>query len=133
MSTMIAIPDELVEQVKSVARTEALEKFFINAARKQVREIRARQLREEYERTHRRLTPHQVYERTLAGVVAFELKYGLSSDQFLRDFEAGVIDEDRDDWGAFYRWRTMAYGLRRIEKEYGFKREAQSSGKRFFS
>ncbi len=30
MSTMIAIPDELVEQVKSVARTEALEKFFIN-------------------------------------------------------------------------------------------------------
>jgi len=27
---MIAIPDELVEQVKSVARTEALEKFFIN-------------------------------------------------------------------------------------------------------
>jgi len=61
---MIAIPDELVEQVKSVARTEALEKFFINAARKQVR---------------------------------------------------------------VYRWRTMAYGLRRMEKEYDFKREAQSS------
>lgn len=33
-----------------------------------MREIRARQLREEYERTHRRLTPRQVYERTLAQV-----------------------------------------------------------------
>lgn len=128
MSTMIAIPDELVEQVKSVARTEALDQFFIHAARKQVREIRARQLREEYERTHRRLTPRQVYERTLAQVVAFETRYALSSDQFLRDFESGVIDEDRSDWVAFYRWRTLAYGLRRMEKEYGFKREAQSGG-----
>lgn len=78
MSTMIAIPDELVEQVKSVTGME-LDKFLINAARKQVREIRARQLREEYERTHRRLTPRQVYERTLVGVVAFELKYPTSS------------------------------------------------------
>ncbi|MBU4226131.1 MAG: hypothetical protein KKC71_09980 [Chloroflexi bacterium] len=30
VTLVIAIPDELVEQVKSVARTEALEKFFIN-------------------------------------------------------------------------------------------------------
>jgi hypothetical protein len=80
----------------------------------------ARQLRAEYERTHQRLTPRQVYERTAAQIAAFELKYGLSSDQFLQDFEAGVIDEDRADWTAFYRWRTMAYGLQRMEKEYGF-------------
>lgn len=125
MSTMIAIPDELVEQVKSVTGMK-LEQFLIDAARRQVRQIRARQLREEYERTHRRLTPRQVYERTQAQVAAFELKYKLSSDQFLRDFEAGVIDEDRDDWAAFYRWRTMAYGLRRMEKEYGFTRKAQA-------
>ena len=128
MSTMIPIPDELVKQVKSIVRAEALEEFFIEAARKQVREIRARQLRQEYERAHRRLTPRQVYERTLAGVIALEHKYGLASDQFLRDFEAGVIDEDPDDWVAYYRWRTLAYGLRRMEKEYGFEREAQSSG-----
>jgi len=126
MSTMIAIPDELVEQVRSVTRMD-LDQFLVNAARKQVRQIRARQLREEYERTHLRLTPRQVYERTLATVVAFELKYGLSSDQFLRDFEAGVIDEDRNDWVAFYRWRTMAYGLRRMEKEYGFARKAHGN------
>lgn len=126
MSTMVAIPDELVEQVKSVTRMD-LDQFLINAARKQVR-----QLREEYEaqvraQTHRRLTPRQVYDRTLADVVAFELKYKLSSDRFLRDFEAGVIDEDRSEWVAFYRWRTLAYGLRQMEKEYGFTRE------RFFS
>lgn len=127
MSTMIAIPDELAEQVKSVTVME-LDQFLINAARRELRQIRARQLREEYERTHRRLSPRQVYERTLAQVVAFETKYGLSSDQFLQDFEAGVIEEDPNDWVAFYRWRTMAFGLRRIEKEYGFMREAQSSG-----
>jgi hypothetical protein len=126
MSTMIAIPDELAEQVKSVTVME-LDQFLINAARRELRQIRARRLREEYERAHRRLSPRQVYERTLAQVVAFETKYGLSSDQFLRDFEAGVIEEDPNDWVAFYRWRIMAFGLRRIEKEYGFMREAQSS------
>ena len=29
------------------------------------------------------------------------------------------------DWVAFYRWRTLAYGLRHLEKEHGFKREAK--------
>jgi len=130
MSTIIAIPDELVEQVRSVAHTEALEKFFNSAARRQVREIRARRLRQEYEHTHQRLTPRQVYARTLTEVVAFETQYGLSSDQFLQDFEAGVLDEDRNDWVAFYRWRTMAHGLRRLEREYGFQREAQSGDSR---
>jgi hypothetical protein len=125
----ITIPDELVEQVKSVTRME-LDRFFIHAVRKELRQIRARQLREEYERTHRRPIPHQVYEKTLAQVVAFETRYGLSSDQFLHDFEAGVIDEDPKDWVAFYRWRTLAYGLRHMEKEYGFKREAMTGGRR---
>ncbi len=126
MPTIIAIPDELVEQVKSVSHAE-LDKFF-NAARKAVRQIRARQLREEYERTHRRRAPREVYERTLAEVVAFETKYKLPSDQFLRDFEAGVIDEDPNDWVAFYRWRTMAYGLQHMEKEHGFKRGVNADG-----
>jgi len=126
MSTLIAIPDELVEQVKSVAQVEAVEKFFINAARKQVREIRARQLRKEYDSTHRRLTPSEVYVGMLSDVVAFETQYGLSSDQFLDDFESGLLEEDSSDWVAFYRWRTMAHGLRRMEQEYGFTREAQA-------
>lgn len=126
MSTMIAIPDELVEQVKSVTGMK-LEQFLIVAARRQVRQIRACQLRAEYERTCQRLTPRHIYERDQAQIAAFELKYGLASDQFLQDFEAGVIDEDRGDWTAFYRWRTMAYGLRRMEKEYGFTREGQSA------
>ncbi len=123
MSTLIAVPDELIEQVKLVAQTEALETFFIDAARRQVRVIRARHLREEYNRTHRRLSPRQVYARTLADVVAYENQYGLSSDQFLQDFEDGTLDEDRSDWTGFYRWRTMVYGLRRMEKEYEFTRE----------
>ncbi|GIL15953.1 MAG: hypothetical protein BroJett039_11260 [Chloroflexota bacterium] len=125
MSTIVALPDELVEQVKSVTAMD-LDQFLVNAVRKELRQLRAQRLRREYERTHARLTPSQVYERTLVDVVAFENKYKLSSDQFLRDFEAGVIDEDRDDWVAFYRWRTLAYGLRDMEKEYGFTREAQS-------
>ena len=129
MPTIIAIPDELVEQVKSVSHAE-LDKFFINAARKAVRQIRARQLREEYERTHRHRAPREVYERTLAEVVAFETKYKLPSDQFLRDFEAGVMDEDPNDWVVFYRWRTMAYGLQHMEKEYGFKRGVKADGVR---
>ncbi|MBK7202939.1 hypothetical protein [Candidatus Amarolinea dominans] len=83
---------------------------------------------EEYERTHRHRVPRQVYETTLTQVVAFETKYGLSSEQFLQDFEAGIIDEDPTDWVAFYRWRTMAYGLQHMEKEYGFQREAKASG-----
>lgn len=128
MPVMIAIPDELVVQVKSAAHTKELDKFVINAARKEVRHIRARQLREEYERTHRHRVPRQVYETTLTQVVAFETKYGLSSEQFLQDFEAGIIDEDPTDWVAFYRWRTMAYGLQHMEKEYGFQREAKASG-----
>lgn len=80
MSTMIPVPDELVEQVRSVTGMK-LEQFLINAARKELRHAprRARQMREEYERTHRRLTPRQVYERTLAGVIAFERKYPTSS------------------------------------------------------
>ncbi len=123
MSIMVAVPDELVEQVKSVSRMQ-LDQFLIHAVRKQVRQIRALQVREEYEYTHRRLTPRQVYEQMLAGVVAFETQYGLSSDQFLREFEVGDLDEDPNDWGAFYRWRTMTYGLQRMEREYGFKREA---------
>ncbi len=130
MSTLIAVPDELVDQVKSVVHTNAVEEFFIAAARKQVRQIRARQLRDEHARTHQPLTPREVYARMLGGVIAFETKYGLSSEQFLLDFEAGLLDEDPEDWGAFYRWRTMAYGLRRIEKEYGFTREAHSGGDR---
>ncbi len=128
MSKTISIPDELVEQIKSVAHTEALEQFFIDAARKQVRAVCARQLRQEYDRIHLRLTPPQVYERTLAGLTAFERKYGLTSEQFLQDFETGNIDEAPDDWLTFYRWRTMAYSLQRMEREYGFNREAQLSG-----
>lgn len=128
MSTMITIPDELVEQIKSIARTEPLDQFLIDAARKQVREIRARQLREEYERAQRRQTPRQIYEQTLAQVVEFETKYACSSEQFLQDFESGALDEDPGDWIAFYRWRTLAYGLRRMEQEYHFTREAQVGG-----
>ncbi len=129
MSTLVAIPDELVEQVKSVAIME-LDQFLIKAAHKELRQIRARQLRDQYERTHRRLTPRQIYESILAQIVALESRYGLSSDQFLQDFEAGRIDEDCDDWGAFYRWRTMTYGLQRMERECGFKREMPSHAKR---
>lgn len=129
MSVMIAIPDDLVQQVKSVTHTE-LDKFFINAARKEVRQIRARQLREEYERTHRHRTPREVYETTLTEVIALETKYHMPSDQFLQDFESGVIDEDPNDWMAFYRWRTLAYGLQHMEKEYGFKREAKADGRK---
>jgi len=127
MSTMIAVPDDLVEQVKSVTHTN-LDKFLISAARKEIRQIRARQLREEYERAHRRRLPREVYETTLAEVVAFETRYKLSSEQFLQDFEAGVMDEDSADWTAFYRWRAAAYGLRRMEKEYGFRREVKTGG-----
>ena len=107
MPVMIAIPDELVVQVKSAAHAKELDKFVINAARKEVRHIRARQLREEYERTHRHRVPRQVYETTLTQVVAFETKYGLSSEQFLQDFEAAIIDDDPKDWVALYRWGRM--------------------------
>lgn len=120
---MITIPDELVEHVKSVTHTE-LEIFFMNAVRKELRQRRARQVREEYERTHRHRTPRDVYEKTRAEIVACETKYGVSSGQFLRDFEAGVMDEDPSDWVAFYRWRTLVYGLRQMEGTYGFRREA---------
>lgn len=123
MSTLIAFPDELVEQVKAVAQTDGLEAFFIDAARRQVRQIRARQLRQEYAATHNPLSPRQIYENLLEGVVAFEAKYGFSSQQFLHDFETGLLDEDSDDWNAFYRWRTLAHGLMRLESEYGFTRE----------
>ena len=123
MSTLIAVPDELVDQVKSVAHVDGLEAFFIDAARRQVRQIRARQMRQEYAAAHTPLSPRQVYQNLLEGVVAFESKYGLSSEQFLNDFEAGLLDEDREDWNAFYRWRTLAYGLKRLESEYGFTRE----------
>ncbi|MBP7962478.1 MAG: hypothetical protein KBG20_12270 [Caldilineaceae bacterium] len=123
MSTMVAVPDELVEQVRLVTGMQ-LDQFLIDAVRKQVRQIRALQIRDEYEHTHRRQTPRQVYERTLAGVMAFETQYGLTSERFLHNFEAGDLDEDPNDWGAFYRWRTMTYGLQRMEREYGFTREA---------
>jgi hypothetical protein len=129
MSTVVAIPDELAEQVKTVTTME-LDQFLINAAQKELRQIRSRQLQEEYQRTHDDSTPREVYQRTLAQVNAFETQYGQSSDQFLQDFEAGVIDEDRSDWVAFYRWRTMAYALRRMEKEYDFKREMMSDASR---
>jgi len=122
MSTLIAVPDELVDQVKSVVHADGLEEFFIDAARRQVRQIRARQMRQEYAATHSPLSPRQVYQNLLEGVVAFESKYGFSSEQFLADFETGLLDEDRDDWNAFYRWRTLAYGLKRLENEYGFTR-----------
>ncbi len=130
MSIMVAIPDELVEQVKSVTEMD-VDRFLIDAARKQVRQLCALQFRQEYEaqiqaQTHRRLTPREVYERTLSDVVNLERKYNMSSEQFLRDFEAGAMDEDRGDWVAFYRWRTLAYGLRKMEQEYGFTREPQT-------
>lgn len=123
MSTLIAFPDELVEQVKTVAHVDGLEEFFIEAARRQVRQIRARQMRQEYAATHTPLSPRQVYQNLLEGAMAFESKYGLSSEQFLSDFETGLLDEDGDDWNAFYHWRTLAYGLKRLENEYGFTRE----------
>ena len=129
MTTMIAIPDELVEQVKLVTPT-AVDAFFINAGRRELRQIRARQLRDEYERTQVHRTPREVYEGTLASVIAFESRYNIGSDQFLRDFEAGVIDEDPSDWVAFYRWRILAYALRHLEKEYGFKRATKGDAHR---
>jgi hypothetical protein len=125
MSTLVTIPDKLAEEVKTVTTME-LDQFLITAAHKELRQIRARQLREEYERTHDHRTPHQVYERTVAQAIIFEAEYGLSSDQFLEKFEAGVIDEHQNDWVVFYRWRTIAYGLQRMEKEYGFTREMLS-------
>ena len=75
-----------------------------------------------YERAHEHRTPRQVYESTWAQVRGFETKYGLPSEQFLQEFESGRLDEDANDWVAFYRWRTLAYGLRHLEKEYGYGR-----------
>lgn len=126
MSTLITVPDELVEQVRSVAAVETLDDFFIDAARRQVRQIRARQLRQEYERSQGRRTPAQVYASLSADAFAFESKYRRSTEQFLSEFESGQLDEDADDWNAFYRWRSLAYGLKRLEQEYGFTREAYS-------
>lgn len=123
MSTLIAVPDELVAQVRSVAAVQALDDFFIDAAHRQVRQIRARQLRQEYERSQERRTPAQVYAALSEDALAFESKYGHSTEQFLSEFESGWLDEDADDWNAFYRWRTLAYGLKRLEQEYGFTRK----------
>lgn len=126
MSTLIAVPDELVEQVRSVAAVQALDDFFIDAARRQVRQIRARQLSQEFERNQERRTPAQVYASLSEDALVFESKYGRSTEQYLSEFESGRLDEDANDWNAFYRWRTLAYGLKRLEQEYGFTRKAYS-------
>lgn len=130
MSTLITVPEELVEQVRSVAAVQEVDDFFIDAARRQVRQIRALQLRLEYERSPERRTPAQVYASLLADVLAFEAKYGRPTEQFLADFESGLLDEDADDWNAFYRWRAVGYALKRMEAEHGFTRENLSNGDR---
>lgn len=125
MATMISVPEDLVEQVRSlVAASQAeIEKFFAEAARKRLREIKAKQAEAEYYQTHARLSPRQVFERSLKEVLALETKYGMSSEEFIRGFEAGEIDEDPDDPIIFYHWRTLHYGLQHMEKEFGFQRE----------
>jgi hypothetical protein len=126
MSVTITVPDELIEKVKTVVPQPDIEKFFVDAAQKQLREIMMLRMQEEYRRTHSHLprkTPREVYERLLKEVIAFETKYKMSSDQFLPNFESGAIDEDSNDWLAFYRWRTRAYSLRDMEKTFGLKRE----------
>jgi len=125
MSVTITVPDELVEKVKTVVPQPDVEKFFVDAAQKQLREIMMARMQEEYRRAHEHLprkTPREVYARLLKEVIAFESKYKMSSDKFLPDFESGAIDEDPNDWMAFYRWRGLAYSLISMEKRYGFRR-----------
>jgi hypothetical protein len=126
MSVTITVPDELIEKVKTVVPQPDIEKFFVDAAQKQLREIMMLRVQEEYRRANAHLprkTPREVYERLLKEVIAFETKYKMSSDHFLPNFESGAIDEDPDDWMAFYRWRGKAYSLRSMEKTYGLRHE----------
>lgn len=127
MTTLIAIPDDLIERIKSeVSQSQTeIEKFFTEAAQKQLREVRARRLQQqERPRTHR--TPREVYDAALAQVSSYETKYKMPSLQFLQDFESGALDEDPNDWMAFYRWRGLAYSLISMEKRYGFRREERN-------
>lgn len=122
MATMIAIPDELVQQVKSVVTTSQaeVEKFFVEAARKRLREIRAKQMEAEYHRTHARLSPRQVYNKMLAEIAEYETKYHMPTDRFVGDFESGIIEDDPFD---YYKWRGAYYTLRSVEAKHGFRRE----------
>ncbi len=129
MSITITIPDELIEKVKTVVPQPDIEKFFVDAAQKQLREIMMLRMREEYRRTHAHLprkTPREVYDAALAKVIVYETKYKMPSVQFLQDFESGAIDEDPDDWMAFYRWRGLAYSLISMEQRFGFRRKERN-------
>ena len=126
MSVTITIPDDLIEIIKTqVTATPAeIEQFFVDAARNYLRELRAKQLHEAYERAHAAKLLREVYRQTITEIKSFESKYHMSSEQFLKAFESGAVDEDPDDWMAFYRWRNLVYSLRRMEEKYGLTPEA---------
>lgn len=116
----LKLPGELIAQIKAqVSPTQSeLEKFFAEAAQKQLRDMRAKRLQEEYEATHARRSPREMYEVVVAQVAQFEKKYGMASDQFLRRYKSGEIQERDDNWQDLQEWRFAYLGLLRMEEKY---------------
>lgn len=125
MATMISVPEDLVEQVRSLVATSQaeIETFFAEAARKRLREIKAKQAEAEYYKTHARLSPRQVYKKLLAEIAGYEAKYQMPTEKFVRDFEAGAITDDPFD---YYKWRGAYHILRSMEEKHRFKREVMA-------
>ena len=118
-SITLRLPGELVERIKhqvSPSQPE-MERFFIEAARRQLRELRIKQLREEYGATNTRRSPREVHEATRARVEGFEKKHGMTSAEFMRRYKSGEIQEREDNWEEWQEWRFAYLSLLRLEEK----------------
>lgn len=121
----LQLPGELVERIKhevSPSQPE-MERFFIEAARKQLRELRIKQLRAEYDTANTRRSPREVYDATRARVAGFEKKHGMDSDEFMKRYRSGEIQERDDNWEDLQEWRFAYLGLLRLEEKLNVQRE----------
>lgn len=65
-------------------------------------------------------TPPAYFRQLVSKLRRYEEKYGLSSEEFYRQFQSGAIQEGPFD---YFDWRVLYDGYRRMQERFGFSRE----------
>jgi len=65
-------------------------------------------------------SPLEYFRQIVSKLHHYEQKYGITSEEFHRQFQSGVLPEGPFD---YFDWRVLYNGYRHMQKRFGFSRE----------